>query len=86
MVPKLTPRDRQKIPCTIIKICSLPAGYFGSFEWSSSDGHICYVAEKKQPKTASFFGKKSDSEETKKDEPIKVNSKIHKQKKLSVKL
>ena len=47
-------------------------GYFGSFEWSSSDGHICYVAEKKLPKTASYFGKKSDSDETKKDETVKV--------------
>ncbi|XP_005111787.2 acylamino-acid-releasing enzyme [Aplysia californica] len=34
-------------------------GQFGSFEWSSSEGHILYLAEKKLPKTGGFFDPKA---------------------------
>lgn len=34
-------------------------GQFGSFEWSSSEGHILYMAEKKKPNTGSFFDPKA---------------------------
>uniref|UniRef100_A0A0B7B020 Prolyl endopeptidase n=1 Tax=Arion vulgaris TaxID=1028688 RepID=A0A0B7B020_9EUPU len=33
-------------------------GQFGSFEWSVSEGHILYVAEKKKVNTAGFFDPK----------------------------
>ena len=57
-----------------MNVYSFP-GYFGSFEWSSSDGHIVYIAEKKQPKTCSYFSRKSEKleEDTKKDETVKVS-------------
>ncbi|CAG5127754.1 unnamed protein product, partial [Candidula unifasciata] len=34
-------------------------GQFGSFEWSSSEGHILYMAEKKKPNTGGFFDAKA---------------------------
>ncbi|GFR72888.1 acylamino-acid-releasing enzyme-like [Elysia marginata] len=40
-------------------------GQFGSFEWSSSEGHLLYMAEKKVPKSQSFFDPKAF-----KDDPI----------------
>ncbi|KAK3579079.1 hypothetical protein CHS0354_029939 [Potamilus streckersoni] len=46
-------------------------GYFGSVEWSHSEGHLLYVAELKYPKAISFFEKKHadvKEDETKKDE------------------
>ena len=36
------------------------AGQFGCLEWSHSETHLLYVAEKKCPKTKSFFDMKSD--------------------------
>jgi len=39
-------------------------GQFGSFEWSSSEGHILYMAEKKKPKTAGFFDPKVFSDKS----------------------
>ncbi|CAL1532079.1 unnamed protein product [Lymnaea stagnalis] len=34
-------------------------GQFGSFEWSSSEGHLLYLAEKKKAKTGSYFDPKA---------------------------
>ena len=33
---------------------------FGSLEWSNSETHLLYVAEKKVPEAKSFFNSKSD--------------------------
>lgn len=40
-------------------------GQFGSFEWSLSEGHLLYMAEKKVPSSKSFFDPKAF-----KDDPI----------------
>ena len=55
---------------------------FGSLAWSSSETRLVYIAEKKKPKTISYFdpkSKKTKSEETEdgtsgKDDPIKVTA------------
>ena len=43
-------------------------------EWSSSEGQLLYIAEKKQPKTKSFFERKKLEDEGKetKEEPEPV--------------
>ncbi|XP_041347509.1 acylamino-acid-releasing enzyme-like [Gigantopelta aegis] len=38
-------------------------GEFGSMEWSASEGHLVYIAEKKRPKTESFFEIKEEKED-----------------------
>lgn len=38
------------------------SGQFGSVMWSRSECHLLYVAEKKKPKTSSFFDSNSASE------------------------
>ena len=58
---------------------------FGCLEWSKDESRLLYVAEKKQPKAASYFEKKKDvnsGEETdedsasKKDQEVKVGKRI----------
>ncbi|XP_070558355.1 acylamino-acid-releasing enzyme-like [Ptychodera flava] len=50
-------------------------GQFGCLEWSSSEKQLLYVAEKKRPKTVSYFETKpkedGGDETAKKDEPVK---------------
>ena len=46
----------------LIVITWLP-GQFGSFEWSSSEGHLLYIAERKKPKTGGYFDAKAYAED-----------------------
>ena len=46
---------------------------FSCFEWSHSETHLLYVAEKKRPKVKSFFDKKPTDESAKlKETEVKV--------------
>ena len=50
-------------------------GEFGCFEWSPSETKLLYIAEKKRPKTASFFNAKKTGDRDnaeKEDSVIKV--------------
>ncbi|KAK7499911.1 hypothetical protein BaRGS_00008759, partial [Batillaria attramentaria] len=46
---------------------------FGSVQWSQSEGHLLYIAEKKKPKTSSFFTNKpsADDDPKKGEETVK---------------
>ncbi|CAH1784714.1 unnamed protein product [Owenia fusiformis] len=47
-------------------------GHFGTLQWSKSEKFLLYVAEKKQPKTESFFEKKPESNsDSSKDPPLR---------------
>ena len=46
---------------------------FGTLEWSHSETHLLYVAERKVPKTTSYFARKVESKEEEKDEAAKFD-------------
>ena len=48
------------------------SGQFSCFEWSHSETHLLYVAEKKRPKAKSFFEKAAKKNGGEEDEVAKV--------------
>ena len=51
-------------------------GAFGALSWNSAEDKIAYVAEKKQPKTVSYFTVTKNGLDEK-EKPIAVRNHIH---------
>ena len=57
----------------------MSTGQFGNLRWSPCEEYLLYIAEKKKPKTTSFFDAKSSVEKDKGDNADDVAVKVSKE-------